>query len=278
MSERVSILINRTARESVAQKVINLGIQEARISDLTYPVQIPETTKATIVVGGDGSVRSVMEALLERDEPGRLLVVKGGSQNGTYEALKGEKVIFRAQEFALGTSKTPMYSPGLVNGKLFHHGAGTGFFEVRQAIENERIRRSTTPRPLQAYAAVYRTMAAALRADAPKKRFVRTFLTSRYVGPLQVLPKQKQPLFGDEITMVETEGDLVVARFFLALLYALNRKTPPSQFATVTTSREFVTKADSTTANLDGEVVDIFSREIKVSRSKKGIKMAALRV
>src|SRR5581483_9774153 len=90
------VLVNRTISPAAKQQAEilagQLGIETQILcfehNRVTNP--IPKEVRTTIVFGGDGSVKAVMEKLLQRDDPGLLVVTKSGSQHGAFNAAKNE--------------------------------------------------------------------------------------------------------------------------------------------------------------------------------------------
>ncbi len=144
VENRVGIFVNPDARKDITDQTLNFAerLPNAEIFPLRFPLdRIPDSLKTAIVVGGDGSVKGVVEKLLEKDNPPNLLVLPGGSENGFYRSLVHanatvpfKKVGFDPEE------KYSLFHPGMINGHIFVNAAGWGKIEIQNAKVNEQLR------------------------------------------------------------------------------------------------------------------------------------------
>ena len=207
MPERIRFYIHPTAREAYKQKAVQLSsrMPESSVQELFYPLEpISETVQTVVTVGGDGTVRSVMEKLLERDDPGVMLVIKGGSQNGFYRSLVSEGTTVQSSQIAhADTTSIRLFHPGMINEHMFAHIAETGSIIEAFCKRNEALRSSKIPRAMRAFVAGVQTIPS--EVDKNKEQaLLRVFATGAHMGLLRLFPQQE--LYADNLSMLSVDN------------------------------------------------------------------------
>lgn len=281
MHEKIGIFVNRTAQKQHKRSAVDLA-SKLRIGEpreLAFPLQaIPDEVETAIVVGGDGSVKAVMEELFKRKNPGFLLIVPAGSQNGLYRALTDEKsVVTLEQVQGNDTGHIRSYTPGSINGELFNHLADVTKAGTLQLKYAEALR-PFTPREARAFAGIAVAYVAIRRGEDFPSYGIRTFMPTPFIGKRKVFPQQE--VYGDEVTLVALEAKNKLegaAKMGLFVVYALLGKMPPRAIAEVKTEKSFTVDVYSQELNIDGELRRVpNSGTIFVARHDKSLQAAAL--
>lgn len=283
MSEKVSIFINPTARKNFIQQAIKLSEQlpESKVHRLTHDMSdLPETAETVGVVGGDGSVRSVVDKLTTIDNPSLLLVFPGGSQNGFYRTLLNEGFTMNAAQLQnKETGHLTPFQPGVINGRVFAHFAGWGKLEQQYGIESETLHRMPfLPRESRMYLAGLMTLVKNLSFEKKLDPVIQLALTGSYLGPIKVLPNHK--LCSDNLALLTVNGEgNATFKLIIILFYALMKKRPPEHIGEVKYSDIFEIANHGriyTRVNTDGEIASIEPRgSIFLRRHGKSVQAAA---
>lgn len=272
----INVLIHPKARKGHVEKVKKMfdEVKDVAFYDLELPVKdLPKNSKTLVIVGGDGSIREVTKKVLEGKENPLLLVVPAGSQNGVWRSLVHAGAKFSLAEILEGkTEQIPLFRPAMVNGQIFNHAAGIGQSSIRAGIEAHKLANSPLPRELAYILASF--IAAAPEIRSAKKDLFKIAMTSPFLGVGNIVSNQK--LHSDEIALASVHFSN-----FLTMVKKL--KTTGSLLSSIidVEYQPFfemeVSHQDANYINLDGDVLPMASSTtIRIERSKKGIKLAAL--
>ncbi|GEM_PF-3384313 len=280
MPERIGFLIHKTARENIKRKTVDLAesTENSYIKELRFPLsEIEKDTNIVVVVGGDGSVRRVSEALIGKENP-ILLVAPGGSQNGFYRALLDTRTVITSDQLTQQSiEKIPSFRPGIINGRLFNHQSAVGELALIQSEFNHRLRAHQFPRNYRTYAASALTIARGLTLKEESDYLVRLAATNPYAAALKILPEQD--LFSDTLSLISIKSAKTriqsVAKLGFIFFCALIGGKPP--LLDIQSDRIFNFSEEIKKANNDGEVLDLNEdKTIRIERSKQSIRVAAL--
>lgn len=285
MKEKIGFFIHPLSRIDYKRKALDLAgeIPNSFTEELKFPfTQAIADTKAIVIVGGDGSLRSVSEYLMAEKDPPSLIVMPGGSHNGVYRSLKDASVTTSKDQLIKGESEEiPTFRPGLINGQLFNHFTGWEELELLHARSSERIRRFFYPRNYRMFAAGIFAIAGSLKMQGNPEYLMRIVITSPFVGPIKAVPDQE--LYSDKLTLLSVSSAPTrlqsAARLGILLFHSLTKMSPPENILSIESSAsfEFEYKGKTYTANADGQIVDISSStKVNIGRSDKGLKISAL--
>ncbi|MDO8619674.1 MAG: diacylglycerol kinase family protein [Candidatus Daviesbacteria bacterium] len=281
MHEKIGIYVNPIVPQRYQRYAVELSEQLPKntLHKLTFPLlSIPDEETTIIIIGGDGSIKETTKALLKKDNPGLLLIVPAGSQNGFFHALRDKKTLVSMDQIRDGaTDHIPLYKPGIINNEPFNHLADLTKAGALQQKYSEALR-SYIPRRLRALTGVAIGFAKIKTGpDYPSYDF-KMLMPSPYIGPLKIFPEQD--LYGDTVTLVtmdaksKAEG---VLKTTLVLLYLINHKHPPTSLVKIETQRSFTVADHYPEINMDGESMSIPKKDsVFVSRSKKSLQIATL--
>lgn len=281
MHEKIGIYVNPLVPQKYQKYAVDLSRQlpDSTLHELRFPLtSIPDKKTTVIVIGGDGSVKETTRVLLERDNPGLLLAVPAGSQNGLFWALTDGKTVVSIDQIRDGaTSHIPFFRPGTINSEIFNHLADLTKAGALQ-LEYAEALRSYTPRRLRAFVGVIVGFIKIKKEPDYSSYGFKMLMTSPYIGPHKVFPEQN--MYEDTLTLVtmdvksKAEGAIKMARILLCLM---NHEKPPASLVKFTTQQSFTINDHYPKINVDGEPRTIPKEEpIFVARSKKSLQVAAL--
>ena len=284
MPERIRFYIHPTAREAYKQKAVQLSsrMPESSVQELFYPLEpVPETVQTVVTVGGDGTVRSVMEKLLERDDPGVMLVIKGGSQNGFYRSLVSEGTTVQSSQIARAdTTYIRLFHPGMINEHMFAHIAETGSIIEAFCKRNEALRSSKIPRAMRAFVAGVQTVLSEVDKNR-EQPLLRVFATGANMGLLRLFPQQE--LYADNLSMLSVDNVSkreARAKMILFLYNLVLKERALEGLAETSCAAAFVIDDSNQPYSKVGLGGDIFPLaphvDICVRRSEKPLRAAAL--
>lgn len=281
MNEKVGIYVNPAGQKQYKKQAVVLSekIPNSVMHELRFPLKsIPDEEETVAVFGGDGSTNSIAEAMLKRNNPGLLIVVPAGSENGLYTALTDANSIVNLEQIRnKSTSHIPLFKPGSINGEIFNHIADLTKAGALQLKYAEAIR-PFTPRSIRAFAGVAIGYVMIKNdKEYPTYEF-KLLMTSPYFGKYKIIPEQN--IYDETITLVtlqarnKMEGIVKSA----ALLFYLRRhKTPPETVAKISKEKSFTLTAYCSELNVDGELKTIPTCDtIFVARDKRALQAAAL--
>ncbi len=284
MHEQIRVFVNRKAVASSQEKARRFAQKTgSEVSELNgVPLNL-ENVDTVVVVGGDGSVRSVMQQILEKESPARLVVMPGGSQNGLHHALvDAGAMVTESEKGVAGTFLE--FHPGSVNEVLFHHGAGWDEFMVKQGVAVEGLR-NFFPRKLLGYlgGAWALVIANPARRDENEGFVFRMAVTAPYCGPVRLPMFTHLSLGGENIGMMTVSGQSpteVKAKAGLLAIYLRLGIHPPLSVVSAEEKPLFTFKngqVQEASINADGEV-GAFPHNgiIYVRRMEKSVRVAAL--
>jgi diacylglycerol kinase family enzyme len=136
------------ARPSVVQEVNRLAMEipgsVRRVLRYSEPVLVENDAVVSLVVGGDGTVRKVTQALWQRNYISKLVVTRAGSHCGFYETLKWAGATVSPRDVIKNEfSQAKPYRPGIINedpGLLILHAGVFGKIPREHAEDHRRIR------------------------------------------------------------------------------------------------------------------------------------------
>ncbi len=284
MHEKVGIYVNPAGHDGYRKRAIKLAreIPSTTLHELKFPLEeIPDDETILIVVGGDGSVKGVTEAMLKRDNPGLLLIIPAGAQNGLYTGLKDERSTLTVEQVLdKATSHIPHFRPGNIEGELFVHLADVTRSGVLQIQYAEAIRKYTPPRlrKLRGYAGVVAAFVKIQKGEDYPSYGMETLMPTPYIGSRKVYPKQQ--LYSDKLTLISVkaknkgEGAVKMAILLLAIVA---KAKPPKAVAEVKTQPSFEIETHSFDINADGELRTLPKKgTIFVARDHRSLQVAAL--
>ncbi|MBI2338316.1 hypothetical protein HYU95_03995 [Candidatus Daviesbacteria bacterium] len=283
--ERIGFFIHPSARENWKTKATNLYERTpfSYVEELKFPFNHQlENTSAVVVVAGDGSIRSVSESLMAREDPPALVIIPGGSHNGVFRALKDANISVSVDQLIEGElDKIPLFRPGLINNQLFNHFTGWGELELLHARTSENLRRFFYPRNYRMFAAGFFAITRSLRMQDNPEYLMRIAITSPFVGPIKAVPDQD--MYSDKLTLLSVQSAPTrlqsAAKLGRLLFHSLARLRLPENILSVESSAsfEFEYAGKISKANADGQIVDITNNNrISIRRHDKGLKIAAL--
>lgn len=282
--EKVRIYVNPASQERYRNEAIGLSkkLPQATLHELRYPLEsIPDGVETVIVVGGDGSVKGVMDKLFDRDNPGRLLIVPAGSQNGLHKTLVDAQSKITLEQLQDNyMSHIPHLRPGSVNGETFVHLADITKAGVLQIEYVEAMRKTRVPRKARAYAALVPVIFAIKRGEDYPTYGFDVFYPGPYIGAIKISPGQN--IYDNNLTHISMQAKNKIewaiksgALFFYML--TLGGKTPPETIAKITSKQSFELNAYGTEINVDGEIKPLpKTGTIFVARDKRSLPIAAL--
>jgi diacylglycerol kinase family enzyme len=284
MNEKVGIYVNPAGHEQYRRQAVQVSqrLSNSVLHELTFPLaEIPVDEGLVIVAGGDGSVKGVMEAMLQRDNPGLLLIIPAGAQNGLFTGLKDEKATLTVdQVLDTETNHIPHFRPGNIEGELFVHLADVTKSGVLQIKYSEAMRKFTHPslRKLRGYGGVAAAFVKIKKGEDYPSYGMKMLMPSPYIGSRKVYPDQK--LHSDELTLVSLDAENKVegaVKMTIVLLCIVGRRKPPKSVAEVRTQKSFEIETHSFDINADGELRTLPKKgTIFVARDKRSLQVAAL--
>ncbi len=280
MHKEIGIFVNPASQTGYkrAARDLSLQLQTGEPRELTFPLDpIPEEIETSIVFGGDGTVKGIMEALLQRGSPGLLVVVPAGSQNGLWHALTDKRSTLNVEQLQSSrTAHIPLYVPGSMHGEIFNHLSDATKAGTEQLRWAETIR-PYVPRIARAYAAVALAYVAIRNGEDFPSCSIRTLMPTPYIGTKKVFPQQE--IYGDDVTLVSLDAENKLqgaAKMGLFVFYLLVGKHPPKQIAEITTAKSFTVNVYSQKFNVDGEMRTLPNRgTIFVARHHRSLQVAA---
>lgn len=281
MAERIRFYVHATARQRAKTQALDISskLQGARVEELKFPVSpIPDSVETVVVVGGDGSVRAVTESMLDRDNPGTLIVTPAGSLNGFYQGLMNARAVMPVAKLGSGELEIQRYYPGEISNKPFIHLAGWGRREVLHARYSEELR-GKMPRELRPYGAVIFELLTVRNLGKDSFYQTRFAMTTPHVGALKIYPSQE--FYGNTVTVASMRAEnkrQAFVKFLVGYVYALCRQPIPRSIIDFSTNTSFSFPNENRgEANLDGQVLPIPKQgTIYIARNKKGVQAAAL--
>lgn len=279
MRERVGAYIHPTARFEIASKTAKIISQlpYGNVHKLRFPLEVVPNEDIVVVVGGDGSVRSMMETLIKRrDDSGVLLIANGGSQNGLYRSLRSENQSFSFRTPRIATD-IPEFKPGLINENIFTHTAGIEPIIKPYSTLNENLRDSKLPRDTRAFFAAFFSGLRNMNTDTMNEPFIRLVMTGQNLGPLFILPRQS--LYSDCLSLITVDNmpkREMIRKLFVLFGSVLLGKAPPESLANLEEAREFSLLTEQKIVGLGGDIFPLSRGDVFIRRSDKGIRTAAL--
>lgn len=275
MHERIRIYTNPSGQNKLKEQAKTLlgKLPDSSLKPLTFPLEeIPDEVETVIVAGGDGSVKTVTEALSKQEKPGLLLIMPAGSQNGLYNSLLDTDSTIRLEQL-LGKSSNhiPSFRPGQISGELFNHVAEITKVGLLEHQLDERFRK-LVPRRVRSF------LAAGITMEKTTNHEAKVLMLSPYIGSLKVFPDQK--LYSDYLTMlsIQTNNPVTTAVKLAALsTYFLMAKQPPVTLARFSSQPSFLIQDSCGEINVDGEVrIPSKNGPLLIHRSTRSIQAAAL--
>lgn len=220
--------------------------------------------------------------MLERHDPGIVLVMPGGSQNGFYNSLLDAKtVVGKDQVLTQEFSDIRDFRPGNIGNKTFNHVVGLGNNEIRHGVTSSLLRDWVIiPRGGRDVFVSFLNALEYYKSGKMGEFNMKIILTSQFIGSFKMI--REQNLYEDTLTLVSqaknAKNPIVRASLFF-MLRKLN--LPVSEgLVELETKKEFEFESSyKNQINLDGELIPFKSNgTIFVRRHEKAIKAAALKL
>ncbi len=284
MGKELGVFINPAARRTAQERGkeiadrYNCPIVGIPSSELDF-APLPERV---IVVGGEWSIRRVVEKMYRSGELRPVGVVGGGTHDVTHRLLLGEELALSLDKFmSMGDDEFPEqygYRPGEFDGKIFNNHVGAGGYERAVGRANRLFDSLRIPRRpgsnLAQYAGLF-----LMTHQANGKYALNIYSVSPNIGSFRVFPKQD--FHGSSLTHVSIEGQSAAERLIKLLLtlsfWRLGRQ-PPQTILQTKFANKFNLSFDGESLWIDGDTEENRHRggEIAVGRKAKAIVLAAI--
>lgn len=163
--------------------------------------------KRIIVVGGEGSIRRVVQMMHDREVVRPVGLLPGGSQNVLYKTLRKLGLQLDAKTFLEKTlhdyPEDRSLRPGMINDRIFVNHVGLGSLEQQLGRFNAILR--FLPNGCRTFAAVPHSLVyAVLDTIISRRRFLNLYTISPRIGQILAFPDQE--LLSDTLTHVWVGG------------------------------------------------------------------------
>ncbi len=278
----LGVFISKTARTEYKEKGRELARKAgAQILNPTFPVNIPNDIETVVGIGGNGSIKGIMEGIIKKNHPINLLVVPGGSQNGFYRSVNAAGATISDEQLIDGSvDGVREFNPPSVNGELFNHGAGFGKNVAIFEHLDEQLRTSPIPKDIRSIVAGLFAVAANIKDDSYSEYVLQIASPGSFLGRFRTFPDQD--VFSNDLTFAKIKGGtrkeiiISLARIFFSLAM---RSPIPEDLVDIEKSDKFELIADKNlnVVNADGRIIrfELGSR-ISISRGTKSVNVAAL--
>lgn len=242
-----------------------------RLTSPTYQYQpIP---KRVVVAGGEGSIRTVVQMMYDREVVKPVGLLPGGSQNVLYNALRKLGLQSDAKTFLEKTlddyPEDQRLRPGVVNNLVFVNHAGFGHFEQHLGELNKRLRfLRNGHRPL---VCALLSMAAAILYPDGNRELLNLYTITPRIG--QVLAFPDQELLNNNVTHAWVEG---IRGFVRTLSYWQRGKPAPNGAMRQFQSFGFADNAIGSSIWLDGDKIPYDLQGALIKRAPYGIPVVAI--
>lgn len=283
--KELGVYFNPVARFEIRVKAFRLANETGNsIRQLTFPVEkLDENTDTFIVVGGDGSQKGFMEAVLARGDSQNtnILVAAGGSENGLYRAAGMSGAITSPEKILSGDfSDLREFHPGEISGEVFNHAVSFG----KHAVNLEKYAGYFTgkvPRSVHTMAAAMTEIARGLKSDDVSGTLAKLITTGSNLGRLTLF--KDLDLFDNRLGYASVEGGKrsEVTMRAIAACYYMARGLPfPERIATweVVDSINLDLSPEDQMMNADGQIVRAASSKVSAVRSSKSVNLAAIKL
>lgn len=283
MKKEIEIVVSSRAREKYKERAFSLSQKlDTRLDlfrkDILSETEFPEIL---VVCGGDGTIRSLTQEILENNRDTTLVIMPAGTNNILYRTIKQHAVVASEEELLSGNFEVPRFKPGIIGTKdsellVFNHLAGLNEIAAEQPIVAEKLRRFV-PRDLRKYLAGLTNVV----LEMSKKENLDYILRIAVTNPCSIIPvKVNQDLYSDTVSLISIEGGDRTSIFKKILMlytgiWAVGKL--PEKLVKIEQKESFVFKGKIDKLNLDGDLIQVQSSgDIFVARAKKGIRAAAL--
>lgn len=243
---------------------------------------IEKTSGPIIIVGGDGSIRRVMEVVYKNSQLDRQLATLGGGTNNVlYKALIKAGAALSLESFLDSDTSKKRYllNPGVFgDNQVFTVAVGVGHFEKDAGSFLERFR-AYAPRgwrpDIASIASAFSTAVAMVKN--PNFRPIDLVSVSPDFGSVTLFPQQE--LHSTLLThaWIEEKGIEGVRNLFLTLLYWRTGGEPPQSILQTEQANEFTLLNHDSTLWVDGDT--FFRRNhgnVLVSRAAQALAISAI--
>lgn len=226
-----------------------------------------------IAVGGERTVNTVVEAVINSQSGSIIGIIPGGSGNVTHCELKKLGYYAGIEDFlTAGEEQLADFYPGWVSNRvIFNNHVGFGSYEMAKGSLNESHR--VLPRFIRRMSAKIGAAIPATFADKP----IDIYSVVPHIGKTSVFPEQK--MLGIDVSHGQIIGENKPFKLGITLLMwslGLGRLIPNSIFER-TQSKRFAHEPRSGQIWVDGDTFSNQSKgEIVIGRSQQPIKCTAL--
>ena len=211
------------------------------------------TETPTRISGGDGSLRRVVQSLIDSESRAPVGLEKRGTNNVVWNELKELGYSMSAEEFADTDPTDPRFCrfrPARFGNVVFCSDVGFGQFEQEVGRITERIR--SWPKLFRSILPVLGSLRSLQRLD--NLDILNIYSTAPNIGPYRVFPNQH--LESNTLTHAWIEGDShsqKMGRLYLTLLYWRLGKIPSQNILRTTKSNVFYQDFNNGELWIDGD-------------------------
>lgn len=278
----VGIFKNEHARKEALQNVVGIIGKKLHGNTIPFSEEIAELPDRLIVVGGERSVRTMVQEMSDRKQWRPVALAGGGAHDVTFNELRKVGRTMTVEEFV----ETPvdefpeelLYHPGegvMVGeeyGEIFNNHIGLGKYEEASGDMNEVLR--FLPPLLRSLAA--RSLAAPIAVIRSGER-VDIYSVSSHIGYVNAFPEQE--LQGSDITHAWIDGNDLeqAAKLAITLVLWQAKMRPPE--TVLHTERRYIYNATTNAENvwIDGDTLpNPLHGEVTIKRSDSAFPIVAL--
>lgn len=280
--EQLGVFINPAARRTAQEwgrtiaELYHCPIYPIPSEELDF-AHLPERV---IIVGGEYSLRRVVERMYRSDELRPVGVVGGGTHDVARTLLVNRGLVLSPDEFMSMRNGTflPQYSyrPGEFDGKIFNNHVGTGVYERTVGEANRLL--AFLPRRVSSDLARYASLLLMIHSTGGKDT-LNIYSVSPNIGSLKVFPKQD--FHGSLLTHASIEDQSAanrIIKLLLTLTFWRLGWLPPQTILRTESAERFNLVLDGESLWIDGDTERNQHKEgeMVVGRKKEAIVLAAI--
>lgn len=287
VKKEAGIFINPHSNKDIQDRVLKRIIPRVNAGFYSPGEQNESLPGKIIVIGGEGTIRDVIQDMVDKDDVTPLGIVAGGTNNVLYRTLLANGNSMGLSDFMEydtdELARRFSFRPGLFEQSAFTNQVGLGIFEQSQGTSNEKLRgvlRGKLPGRSRLFAASFKALLTALTQGSDTLAELDLYSLTPFVGSKKLFPDQDPN--GDLITHAHILGNSKTQRMryltIVAASWALGKIPPPN---TLEMEQDYSFTADishSPAIWLDGDTKPLHSekREVVITRWNKAIPVVAI--